>query len=274
MKKSELLLLIAISILLIVVSIVTYLIDDDLTVVVMLPLGFILILCFLFLINRKHITLLRNLVYQDLYTYRSVEALFYLNKFFEYDKTLPPFRGSAISTESALKLIDTIKETKPKIVLEMGSGTSTLITALALKQNGDGKIISLEHLKRFVEYNNKPIEQHGVLDYAEILYAPLRKYTLAEGEWEWYDYEYKLEDKIDIMTVDGPPGFLQDLSRFPALDLMYEHLSDQAVIFIDDTKRDDERKMIEMWLKKYPEFSYEFHDTEDGTVILRRNAKK
>ena len=56
-----------------------------------------------------------------------------------------------------------------------------------------------------------------------------------------------LPGSIDILFIDGPPGRLQPLSRYPALPAARPHLSPHALVVVDDGRREDEAQMIELW---------------------------
>ena len=57
----------------------------------------------------------------------------------------PPLRGWATSPDVLLRLHTHIMATRPQVIVEFGSGASTLVIADALRQNGTGKLISIEH---------------------------------------------------------------------------------------------------------------------------------
>ena len=68
--------------------------------------------------------------------------------------------------------------------------------------------------------------------------------------FQWYDLGPQLAgltEKIDFLFVDGPPGKVQTLSRFPALPMLASHLSPRAIVVVDDGAREDEMRMVEMW---------------------------
>ncbi|MBI4680020.1 MAG: hypothetical protein HY753_02110 [Nitrospirae bacterium] len=58
--------------------------------------------------------------------------------------------------------------------------------------------------------------------------------------------------------------------RYPALPLLIEKLVNNAVIILDDVGREDEKNVVDAWLKEYKGFEYEYYPTEKGTVILRK----
>lgn len=89
----------------------------------------------------------------------------------------------------------------------------------------------------------------------------------------WYDLREVAEAwKIDLLIVDGPPRATQPLARYPALPLLYERLSADARVVVDDAWREDEQEMVRRWLKQYPEFSVEYRESGKGIAVLSRNG--
>ena len=97
---------------------------------------------------------------------------------------------------------------------------------------------------------------------------------IGERSWLWYDLD-ALEDvtSIDMVIVDGPPGNIQRLARYPALPLLADRLSDKAVVVLDDCFRHAEKEIVARWLRDYPGFTDQTIGTEKGTVILRKSEK-
>jgi hypothetical protein len=75
---------------------------------------------------------------------------------------------------------------------------------------------------------------------------------------------------IDLLIIDGPPGFIQKHSRYPALPLLNKQLAKDCVVFLDDAARDDEQEMVRRWLKTYPEFHADYIANERGCYVLKR----
>jgi hypothetical protein len=48
-------------------------------------------------------------------------------------------------------------------------------------------------------------------------------------------------DEIDLLLVDGPPGSLGEMARYPALHVLESQLASNAVVILDDADRPDER---------------------------------
>jgi len=161
-------------------------------------------------------------------------------------------RGWSISTEFLETLIRQIYTNKPDLIVECGSGTSTVVAASCLKEIGKGKIISLDHEKHYAEKTRNLLKAEGVQDYSTVIHAPLKKHKLMNTEYLWYDFSPSshLASTIDMLVVDGPPGNLKNLSRYPAVPLLKEYLSDDIIVMLDDTQRSDEQKISASWKKE------------------------
>jgi len=78
------------------------------------------------------------------------------------------------------------------------------------------------------------------------------------------------ELNIDLLVIDGPPGFLQKNARYPALPMLIDMLAASCTVFLDDAARQDERDIVKQWLEQFPEFELEYIDNERGCSILKR----
>ena len=79
-------------------------------------------------------------------TFRQLEALQNLNAVLPTSDVLPATRGWAASPDLLLALVNLVITERPSLIVECGSGASTLWLALALRRFGiDGRIIALDH---------------------------------------------------------------------------------------------------------------------------------
>jgi len=203
--------------------------------------------------------------------YRQLEALISITSILPLRHPLPPMRGWAISPDFGCLLISEILTGKPRIVVELGSGVSTLLIAYCLEKIGHGRAISFDHDVNFCEKSRAIITAHQLGNIAEVAHAPLKEVQLDTGSWDWYDTARIDPDiKIDLLVIDGPPGQIQELSRYPALPLLHAYFSDETVILLDDAARADEQSIIKMWTREFPDFEYEYNPAEKGAAILRR----
>ncbi|MGH6926642.1 MAG: O-methyltransferase [Propylenella sp.] len=168
------------------------------------------------------------------------------------DGVLPPFphQGFEITGEEAAYLLLLIRRHRPKLVLELGSGSSTVLFAAALRANGGGRLISVEHDEAHARHTAQMLEQAGLSSWVTQEIAPLTERRVGDRTFSWYALDpllRTLNEKIDFLFVDGPPGKIQSLSRYPALPILAPYLAPRAIVFVDDGGRDDELQMIELW---------------------------
>lgn len=225
------------------------------------------------LIQTEHYRSIRNQFQQQEGRFRQIEALFSLFRMISPRHPLPAMGGWAIAPDFANLLVSHIQEHSPKVILELGSGTSTLIAAYGLKERGEGKMYSLEHSKEWALKTANMLKKHGLQDMVEVIHAPLKNVTIGEKNWLWYDTR-RLSDipAIDLLIVDGPPKKAQKMGRYPALPLLFEKLSGNATVFLDDSKRRDETRIIEQWLKDYQDLQCEIMNTERGTAVIHKKS--
>lgn len=201
---------------------------------------------------------------------RQVEALFQLlPKMPELPAQLPPSGGFAMDAQALLHLLGILEHERPKLILELGGGTSTIWMGHFCRNFGT-KIVSIDHLEHYHRQTQAMVDRHGLNDVVECRLAPLQEVALADASFNWYSLDV-FEDlrDIDIILVDGPPESVGDRSRFPALPVLEQRISQTAMVLLDDTHRDGERKILDSWRMLFPEF-----DEEDNSVsrlgILRR----
>lgn len=165
---------------------------------------------------------------------------------------LPPFphQGFEITGEEAAFLFHLIRRQRPKLVMELGSGSSTILFAAALRANGEGRLISVEHDAEHAGRTAQLIEQAELSNWVQQVTAPLVERRVGDRGFSWYALDpllRQMREKIDFLFVDGPPGKMQSLSRYPALPVLAPHLAAGALVFVDDGARDDEMQMLELW---------------------------
>lgn len=205
--------------------------------------------------------------------YRQVEALFSLFALLPVKAALPPMRGAAISPDLAAQLASIILRERPRTVLELGSGASTIVGGYALRASGQGRLVSCDESSEYAGYARARIALHGLEDIVTIRHAPLQPTRLPGGEYHWYDQgACDLEQGIDLLIVDGPlqMGRSGEPVRYPALPLLANRLSRRCVVLIDDCHRPQEKQMVERWLREFPDFTAERTSGEKQHVILRR----
>uniref|UniRef100_UPI002618524B class I SAM-dependent methyltransferase n=1 Tax=uncultured Microbacterium sp. TaxID=191216 RepID=UPI002618524B len=193
---------------------------------------------------------------------------------FTPEAPLPPVAGWAMSPAGLLMLTDTITKRDAGLVVECGSGSSTLWMALAMKAKARGKVVALEHLDEYAEKTRELLEAHGVADWAEVRVAPLTSVHTAHGDFQWYDTDgMTWENPIDILLVDGPPTTTGEHARYPALSVLGSLLDPSAIIVVDDADRQDEREVMTMWEREWPDLIHRTSPGQGIEVLTRASAR-
>ncbi len=219
----------------------------------------------------RTIQLIYSLEQNRTYDLHQVEAWMWIYTKYKPSFPLPPSRDFAASPDFLKWLLYIIEERKPQVVLEAGSGLSTIILADYYTQNNMPVThFALENNEAFRKQTQSWIKNDNV----HILYAPLKKYQLQNSKKiSWYDlYEIEKRDikNIDLLIIDGPHALKEKEVRYPALPLLHNRLSKTTAILADDTKRPEDRAIMEAWAKEGG-FTIQYFNTEKGACLLTRN---
>ena len=193
--------------------------------------------------------------------FRQTQALIQLTQLLDFKSPIPPTRSWAASPDLLLTITEIVRKYRPGLVVELGSGVSTLVAAKA----GARKVVSIDNSDEFGGKTISLLKDHKVRG-VDVRIAPLQPY--ANG-FTWYDTS-KIKDlkKIDLLIVDGPPGSKNPEARYPALAEFKDKLSAKAVIIIDDIHREGERKLAEDFAKGMPNHQLVILDHEKGTAVI------
>lgn len=167
-------------------------------------------------------------------------------------------------------LIEHCLVSRPGVVIECGSGVSTLVLARCCQINGVGRVFSLEHSREYADAARARLGAFGLSAHAGVIHAPLVEYVIGSGRSSWYRLDGLPTTGVDLLVIDGPPGILQPRSRYPALHLLERRLAARCAVFLDDAQREDEKAILGLWRAEHPEFEYEYRETERGCAILKR----
>ena len=206
---------------------------------------------------------------------RHVQALAWVFSTFSFRAPLPYLTGWAGSPEFISTLVATIREHEPRTVVELGSGASTVVMAYALEEGRHGHLIALDHKEEYAADTRRQLARHALQRQADVRHAPLESMQVEEQTWTWYDV-HALDDcpAIDMLVVDGPPYETQPMARYPALPMLFDKLSDEALVVVDDAYRDDEEEMLKRWLHQFKDLELKLKESPKGTAILYRKKEK
>lgn len=184
-------------------------------------------------------------------TVRQVESL--LQLFARVDSSssrFPESGGFAMNPDSILLLSDLIQQERPKHILELGSGASTIWMGTFARSIGS-TVTSIEHLDEYLALTTQMIGSFGLDQVVELKFAPLENVEIGDKIQPWYGLEAFTDiGKIEMLIVDGPPESTGSESRFPAFPILREYLAHGALIVVDDVHRPQEARMVECWLQQ------------------------
>ena len=163
----------------------------------------------------------------------------------------PPLREDAWSLgRPALELVLAEVDAGRRVIVECGSGLSTVLIARRLHELGAGHVHSLEHDEGFAAACRRQLERESLTGLAQVIEAPLRTHP-ASGIG-WYDREALARlprAGVELLLVDGPPAGTRviERSRYPALGELRPRLAPGAVVICDDALRPGERWVLDRW---------------------------
>lgn len=182
-----------------------------------------------------------------------------------YD-ALPCLGSWKADTGLLLLLVDHILSHRPRLVVEFGTGASTLIIARAMQQAGGGELISFDQHADFVDATRQWLADYGLK--ADLRAAPLRP---SPHGWPglWYDHG-PLPAGIGLMLIDGPPWTVHPLTR-GAAETLFDKIAPGGTVMLDDAARPGERLVARRWRKLHPDFTFALDKSgTKGTLIGRR----
>ncbi|ERI50950.1 hypothetical protein N878_01535 [Pseudomonas sp. EGD-AK9] len=172
---------------------------------------------------------------------------------FQRPEPLAAMTSWSIAPEFAWWLFQHVVTTRPEKIIELGSGTSTLVIAAALKRMGGGRFLSFEHDHAYLEKTRALLQLCDLQDHVELLYAPLEEIQLDGQAYRWYDLPYDLIDHmigcggLDLLLVDGPPAATNHHARYPAIPHLRDYCNEFTLVLLDDAGREEEQQILGRW---------------------------
>jgi predicted O-methyltransferase YrrM len=202
---------------------------------------------------------------------REVEAITQLFQRIKPRAAMPSSGQWALNPTGLLHVVSLIEQHRPGVIVELGSGTSTIWMGYALEQAGGGRLVSLEHLPDFADRTRALVAIHGLDKLVEVRDAPLRPIQLGETTSPWYALDTLVDlSEIDLLFVDGPPGTAGPRARYPALQVLSDRLVDGAIVVLDDFSRADETTIVEQWCAEIPGLAQSVAILGDQAILTYR----
>jgi len=156
----------------------------------------------------------------------------------------------ALDAPSMLEALHLTEAVGADVVVELGSGASTVWLGYVLEEIG-GRLVSLEHDEHFAQRTRAALSRHGLESVVDLRLAPLIPLQIGEESFDWYD-PAALEGlhDVDVAFVDGPPKATGPLARYPALPLLAPLLVPGGLLVLDDSDRAEEQAVLARWAEE------------------------
>ncbi|MGH3682603.1 MAG: class I SAM-dependent methyltransferase [Natronosporangium sp.] len=187
-------------------------------------------------------------------------------------RMLPLDGGWAVAPDFMLLLVSLVRERRPATIVELGSGASTVWTALALQELGiESRMVAVDHDVTFAERTRERLTALGLEKVVEVRHAPLVDVEVDGEVYPWYDRAAFADvDSCDLLVVDGPPGILRSESRYPALPLLGERICPGGQVLMDDLVREDEQHIVARWVAQLPGWRVRELSLAKGAALLTK----
>jgi hypothetical protein len=207
---------------------------------------------------------LPDVVYQELEAHANLLAL--INP----RAPMPPLGGWALDAGVLQAVVEALWR-RPGLVVECGSGASSVWLGYIVERLGTGRVVAIEHDEHYLRRSTELVRAHHLEETVEIRHAPLEPWIDEDDEhYQWYTVA-ALADLADIalLLVDGPPGATGPQARYPAGPELIPRCAGDAVIILDDTTRADERATSDRWLARWPALERTRHRRGAAHVFRR-----
>lgn len=189
-----------------------------------------------------------------------LEKFMNLQNYFIHNYLPLEFHGWPLSPDISLELVNEIHNNDYDLIIEFGSGTSTILFSQIVKNNNTKtKILTFEHQEFYFNKTRNELESRGLLKNVDIKLAPLVEEEYSGSQYKYYDLkkylkEYKKTNfpgnkKIKIlMLVDGPPANTGKYARYPALLSVLKDFKGSSInLYLDDYNRLEEQEVANLW---------------------------
>jgi hypothetical protein len=203
-----------------------------------------------------------------------LESFVRLQTYMGPDLLLPDMHGWPISPDLGVLLIRLLEAMEYDLIVEFGSGSSTLIIAEVLRRKAQKTgihtpFVSFEHLETYFSHTQSLLKQAEHLSSVLLVHAPLVEMQIDKSIFPYYNESLvrtaleKYQPKRIFALVDGPPANTGPLARFPAFSILSRVLPTADLHFLmDDYNREDEKTIVDQWLQAASSSGYNAEKTE------------
>src|SRR5690606_36645575 len=113
-------------------------------------------------------------------------SLQYIQQRLPLESAAPPLlTGWSLEPATLANLLRLVIERRPMLIIECGSGASTVWLARAAREYG-GRVVALEHQEEFARAVREDLVRHKLEHVADVRLAPLETFDLDGEQYSWY----------------------------------------------------------------------------------------
>ncbi|MFQ1940893.1 hypothetical protein ACK354_02595 [Aeromonas veronii] len=224
---------------------------------------------------------------------RHIEAFVAIQQYLTHGDGISGFHGWPISPDLGVFLLERLRERQYDVIIEFGSGTSTLLMAKALQafnllKDGESKhILTFDHETYYFEKTQNLLVSHKVDSLVDLRLAPLKEWSDLTGSYRYYSCQDALTElagrlqgsrKRLLVLVDGPPGNTCPNARYRAVPFMSGLMASHEIDWIlNDANRLEEKLSADLWKKTWLNNDMHFEDeiikNEKGIFVATTYGK-
>lgn len=160
------------------------------------------------------------------------------------NKTFSPGRW-ALGYPALYVLYRVLNEFRPRNILELGLGQSTMMTTQYAASDLAINHIIVEHDNSWIDFfeNSKTLSKNSRIIQRNLSYVP---YKDADSVRTYENFKVEIPKiKYDLILIDAPlGGDMKEYARIDVLSILPECLADKFVIILDDANRIGEKHTI------------------------------
>jgi hypothetical protein len=205
------------------------------------------------------------------YLGRQVEALQNLYAVLPVARRVPPMSTWPAPPDTVLYVVERLVSDRPSLVVECGSGGSTLWLALAVSNFAlEARIVALESTPERADQTNELLAAHGVQELVDVRHAAIEPMEVDGGVVHWYSRPAWSDlDRIGLVVV-GTCRVAGEGEVLGAVTLLGERVLRDGLVVIDERIGASAHEDVDRWLAVTPAFRQEPRPFESGPRVLHR----
>ncbi len=161
--------------------------------------------------------------------------------------------GRTVQVDGLLGVVDLVQRMSPALVVELGSGASSVWLGYALRRSGGGAMVSIDHDDNRAEVTRAAVESHELSRVVAVRTAAVADVNVDGRALAWYNAR-SLDDlgEIDMLVVDRLASPNDPDVRPAAVPVLADRLADNALIIVDDAHSPAGVEIVETWMRAVP----------------------